>query len=135
MIVKRRIPMNALLKGLFSLLSSGQTTPVYDAVPEDAVYPYITLGAFTCKQNSAKGADIWDTSNQIHIWSDSKGKREINEIADDITTVISSVRINLSSERFGIFEQEVDFFEALQSDDFGYHGVLTLACTIQNLGE
>lgn len=135
MIILRRIPMTALQKGLFFLLSSGQTTPVYDDVREDAPMPYITLGAFTCKHNGVKTADIWDTSIQIHIWSEYEGKTEVNDVANDIATVLSSAVIDLSVEHFKVLSQDVDMFEAFPEEEFGYHGIVTLVCKIQNLGE
>lgn len=135
MIILRRIPMTALQTELFSLLSTGQTTPVYDDVQEDAPLPYITLGAFTCKRNGVKTADIWDTSIQIHIWSEYEGKTEVNDVANDIATVLSSAVIDLSADHFKVLSQEVDMIEAFPEENFGYHGVLTLLCKIQNLGE
>jgi hypothetical protein len=132
MIVMRRIPMTALQTGLFSLLSAGQTTPVYDDVPEDVVFPYITIGAFTCKRVADKTSDIWDASIQIHIWSDYSGKAEVNSVANDITTVVSSAAID--AQGFVVISQDVDFFEAFAEEEFGYHGVLTVVVTIQNTG-
>lgn len=132
MIIMRRIPMTALQTGLFNLLSAGQTTPVYDDVPEDAVFPYITIGAFTCKRVADKTSDIWDASIQLHIWSDYSGKAEINAVADDITTVVSSSAIEAPG--FFVISQDVDFFEAFPEEEFGYHGVLTVVVTIQNTG-
>ncbi len=132
MILMRRIPMMALQTGLFSLLSAGQTTPVYDDVPEDAVFPYITIGAFTCKRVADKTSDIWDASIQLHIWSNHNGKAEINAVADDITTVVSSAAIEAPG--FAVISQDVDFFEAFPEEEFGYHGVLTIVVTIQNTG-
>jgi ABC-type sulfate transport system substrate-binding protein len=127
--------MTALQTGLFSLLSMGQTTPVYDFVPEGTELPYITLGAFTCKQSGAKTTDAWDTSIQIHLWSDYKGKAEINGIANDVITVLSSVDIELMADKFKVISQEVEFFEAWEEEELGYHGVITLVTRIQNLGE
>lgn len=124
--------MTALQTGLFSLLSAGQTTPVYDDVPEDAVFPYITIGAFTCKRVADKTSDIWDASIQIHIWSEYSGKAEVNAVADDIATVVSAAAVEASG--FFVISQDVDFFEAFAEDEFGYHGVLTLVVTIQNTG-
>lgn len=124
--------MTALQTGLFNLLSAGQTTPVYDDVPEDAVFPYITIGAFTCKRVADKTSDIWDASIQLHIWSDYSGKAEINAVADDITTVVSSSAIEAPG--FFVISQDVDFFEAFPEEEFGYHGVLTVVVTIQNTG-
>ena len=134
MIILRRIPMTALQTGLYELLSAAQTTPVYDDVPENAACPYITIGAFTCKRLADKTSDIWDASLQLHIWSSYNGKAEVNKIADDITTVLSSAIPDLSGENFAVLLQEVDFFEAFPEAEFGYHGVITVITTIQNLG-
>ncbi|MDR3565581.1 MAG: DUF3168 domain-containing protein [Negativicutes bacterium] len=132
MIIMRRIPMTALQTGLFDLLSAGQTTPVYDDVPEDVVFPYITIGAFTCRRLSDKTSDIWDASIQIHIWSEYNGKAEVNAVANDITTVVSSAAIDAPG--FAVISQDVDFFEAFPEEEFGHHGVLTVVVTIQNTG-
>ena len=134
MIIMRRIPMTALQTGLFNLLSAGQTTTVYDDVPEEAVMPYITIGAFTCKRVGDKTSDIWDASMQIHIWSDHNGKAEVNAIANDVTTVISSAEMDLSADSFNVLSCDVDFFECFPREEFGYHGVVTIVVTIQNIG-
>jgi len=133
MIIKR-IPMNALQKGVYSILTTKQTTPVYDDVPEGAMFPYVTIGAFTCKSNGAKPTDIMDISLQLHIWSEYSGKMEVNGIADDITAVLTSWPIDLSADNFKVILQDVDFFEAFPEEIQGYHGVVTFISKIQNLG-
>lgn len=126
--------MNPLQERVFELLSTKQTTSVYDDVPEDATFPYITLGAFTCKRIGNKTVDIYDISQQIHVWSEYEGKKEVNEIADDITAVLTNWYIDLSTNGFKVLSQGVDFFEAFPEEIGGYHGVLTLVARIQNLG-
>ncbi|MDD3157670.1 DUF3168 domain-containing protein [Anaeromusa sp.] len=130
----RRIPMNALQKGVYSILSTKQTTPVYDDVPPEAVLPYVTLGAFTCKRNGGKTTDIADVSQQIHVWSAYEGKREVNDIADDVTAVLTAWPLDLAADGFSVFEQDVDFFEAFEEEEGGYHGVITFVCRVQNTG-
>jgi hypothetical protein len=130
----RRIPMNALQKGVYSILSTKQTTPVYDDVPGDAVLPYVTIGAFTCKPIGGKTSDISDISLQLHIWSDYSGKMEVNGIANDITAVLTSWPIDLSADGFNMMSQDVDFFEAFPEEVQGYHGIVTFVAKIQNLG-
>lgn len=129
----KRIPLISLQTALYQMLTQYQTTPVYDDVPEDAVLPYITLGSFTCKPNGAKLTDISDVTIQIHIWSGYSGKSEVNEIANDIITVLQSVPIDLSTDDYNALEQSIDFFEAFPEEIAGYHGVLTLNVKIQNI--
>lgn len=128
-----RIPLIALQKALYTTLTTYQTTPVYDDVPADAVLPYISLGAFTCKPNGAKRTQISDVSIQIHIWSSYKGKAEVNSIANDVIAVLSSVYLDLAADNFETLNQDVDFFEAFEADQDGYHGVITLIVKIQNV--
>jgi hypothetical protein len=126
--------MNALQTGVYSILSTKQTTPVYDDVPSDAALPYITFGAFTDKQDGNKTADVHDISLQVHIWSEYEGKKEVNEIANDITAVLTSWPIDLSADNFNVMSQDVDMFEAFPEETAGYHGVITFVAKIQNLG-
>jgi hypothetical protein len=132
--------MNALQKGVYSLLIDNVITidehvvKTYDDVPRDAVLPYITFGSFTCKNLGNKTADIVDVSMQIHVWSDYEGKREVNEIADDVTAILTSLPIDLSINGFNVMSQDIDFFEAFPEKTKGYHGVCTFVAKIQNLG-
>lgn len=139
--------MNAFQKGVYFILSTKQTTPVYDDVPNDGeikdedgnpvsvTLPYITFGAFTCKQLPGdKTSDICTVSQQLHIWSEYEGKKEVNEIANDVTAALTAWPIDLSADGFNVMSKDVDFFEAFPEETYGYHGVLTLVAEIQNLG-
>lgn len=129
----KRIPLIALQKAIYEALTQYQTTPVYDDVPSEAELPYITFGAFTAKSVSTKVNDISEISLQLHIWSEYEGKSEVNEIANDVITVLSVVKANLNADKFTVMSQEIDFFEAFPGEEAGYHGVITLVCKIQNL--
>jgi hypothetical protein len=135
MIVKRRIPINSLQAAVADLLMDCQSTPLYDDVPEGADLPYITLGNITCKQSGSKISDAWDVSIKICIFSDYDGKWQVNEIINDITTVLSSKRLDLSTDNFNIISQDVDLVEVDPEQLFGYTGSVTLICKIQNVGE
>ena len=133
--IRRRIPMDALQAGVYEILTTHDLdVSVYDEVPPGAHMPYITLGAFTCKNTGNKTADISDVSLQVHIWSEYAGKTEVNQIATDVTALLPSWPLDLSASRFNVMSQDVDFFEAFPDDGGGYHGVVTFAARIQNLG-
>lgn len=133
-VIQRRIPLVALITGLATALTTYQTTPVYDKVPSGAALPCISLGAFTCKPNNSKDSDIWDTTVIIHIWSSYNGKAEVNEIMNDVSTVLSAAVIDLSASNFNVTQQDIEFGEAFEEEQFGYHGALTFLAKIQNLG-
>lgn len=129
--MNKRIPLNALQKGLLEILKN-QTTQVYDHVPKNAEKEYITIEEFTCKPNGAKNTDISDVSVNLHIWSNHKGKKIVNGIAEDVCTVVCSWPIDLSDEGYRVLSQDVDMFEAYEEATTGYHGVITFVAKIQN---
>lgn len=130
----KRIPLVAFQTALYSLLKSyGQTVPVYDDVPANANLPFITLGGFTSKQVGSKTTNCWDISQQIHLWSDYHGKKEVNQMADDVASLVTAYKLNLAPP-FDVISQDVDFFEAFEEDEGGYHGVVTLVARIQDIG-
>lgn len=132
----KRIPLNVLTKELYELLTANLTVPVYDDVPYDAVLPYITFGLFTCKTAGTKVNDITDVTINIDVWSDYQGKKEVNEIANNINNFLNqldSTTVDLTADNFAFLAGEVDFFEAFSEDGDGYHGVITYLCKIGNM--
>ena len=135
MSIKRRIPLYALIAEVYRVLSTFQNTcPIYDKVPPKAQLPYATIGEFTYKQVGSKDADMGNVSLQIHIWSIYEGKSEVNEIADDLTMVLTSYPLDLSQSHFFVMDQDIDTFESFADTVEGYHGILTFVAIIQNLG-
>lgn len=132
--IRRRIPMDALQQGVYSILSEKQTTPVYDSIPSGAAMPYIALGAFTGKPKANKTVDFSRCTVQIHIWSAYSGKTEVNEIMNDISAVLTSWPIDLSAQNFNVMDQDIEMCEAFETEENGYHGVVTFVAEIQNLG-
>ncbi|OON87807.1 DUF3168 domain-containing protein [Pyramidobacter sp. C12-8] len=130
----RHIPMIPLQRAVYEALSTYQTAPVYDDVPEDATPPAVSFGSFTAKQSGAKALDAWDVSMQLDLWSNYAGKKQIQEMADDVASVLTSVKLDLSADGFEVLSCDVDFFEAFPEDEVGYHGVLTFVAKIQYVG-
>ena len=130
----KRIPLNAFAKAMYNLLSTYQTTPVFDDVPDDVQAPYITFGLFTSKDAGTKTSDISDSTLTIDIWSDYNGKKEVNEIANDVIEVLNTGAFTLDDD-FKFISGQVDFFESFAEDDAGYHGVITYLAKIKNIKE
>lgn len=131
-----RLPIIALQKALFTLLTAHLTSPaipVYDDVPKDAALPYVTFGTATWRPTGTKDADIGDVGQPIEIWSEYKGKAEVIGIADKIVNILAKYAVNLSADEFMVIKSEIEGFEAPPKDDSGYHGTLSLFYKIQNI--
>jgi len=129
----KRIPLNALQKALIAYLRAHEKVPVYDYVPETAKLPFMTLGAFNCKEAGTKYEDIVEVTVQLNIWSTYKGKFEINSIANRVISLLQTKQIDLSEDEFTAIRQQVDFFEAYPEEETGYNGVISLVVLVQNM--
>ena len=128
----KRLPNNALHKALVPFLREKTGYRVYDYVPEEAQLPFITLGTFNVQDKSTKTEDMTKTSVHIHIYSNYKGRFEINTLAESLINLFAAEQIDLSAEEFFVCSQAVDFYETYPEDEIGYSGVITLDMLIQN---
>lgn len=129
----KRLPNNILHKELVKFLRAKVNCPVYDYVPEQAKLPFITLGAVNVQDKSTKINDMTNVSVHIHIYSNYKGRFEINTLAEYIINLFAEYQIDLSEDDFYVTAQGVDFYESYPEEDAGYNGVLTLEVMIQNM--
>lgn len=129
----RRIPLNALQIGVYSILSTKQTTVVYDAVPEGAELPYITFSDYEYEFAGSKDVDIVNVTLEIEIWSDYFGKGAINGIAEDVTAVLTAWPIDLSADGFRVLEQEAKNGKGARSGT-EFYGVVYFSARVQNVG-
>ena len=131
----KRLPNNALHKSLIKFLKEKQPFPVFDYLPEMAALPFITLGNVTVADQSAKVVEETKVTVAIHIWSDYKGRFEVNNIAECIISLLTSEQLDLSQDDFFVFAQEVTFYETYPEEDSGYNSVISFELYIQNIKE
>lgn len=130
----RHIPFQATHKGVYDILSLRQTTKTYDTVPDHAEFPCISFGPFTSKPGGAKNVDISDISLQLHVWSMDTSKKEIEEICNEVASVLTSWPLEIASLGFSALGQDVDFCEIFEEEEISYHAVLTFTAKIQYIG-
>lgn len=131
--MRYRIPFNSFQTVVYEALKKYQTTAVYDDVPKEVEKPYITLEGFTYKPDMTKIERIGNVSLTMHCWSDYSGKSEVNEMLEDIASVCTTVPLDMSADGYKVIDQKIDFAEALPEEINGYHGVITLIATIQDI--
>ncbi len=95
---------------------------VLDAVGENEDFPYITIGEMTSTDESSKldyGAKV---DEEIHIWSESDGFKEVKELADSIKSALNSAYYN---ENYQIDFSAINDFTTMREDDGAIrHGVI-----------
>ena len=129
----KRLPNKAIHKALVAFLREHTGLVVYDYVPQEAVLPFITLGTMTVQDKSTKTEDMTHLSAHIHIYSNYKGRYEINSLAEKLINLFGSIQLDLSPDEFYVSAQGVDFYETYPEDEMGYSGVITLEVLIQNI--
>ena len=75
------------------------------------------------------------TSVHIHIYSNYKGRFEINTLAESLINLFAAEQVDLSADEFFVCSQAIDFYETYPEDEIGYSGVITLDMLIQNKKE
>lgn len=129
----KRLPNNCVHKALIAFLKTEVGCRVYDYVPETAELPFVTLGNINSEDKSTKSEDIIHMTVQIHIWSNYRGRYEINSLAEKIINALSSIQLDLSEDDFYSNAQGVEFYESYPEEDSGYNGVISFELLVQNI--
>lgn len=130
----KRIPMDALQRAVYEFLTKHQTTPIYDDVPTGAELPFVLFGDFEAVPGGAKAFDAAEVTLALEIYSDQQGRREVNEIADDLCTLFEYSFVEIADD-FEVEAQRVESFAAYPEETGGYHGTLTIKFLIHNRKE
>ena len=131
--IKRRIPINALSRDIFTILSDNLTVPVYENVPIDTDCPYVTISDYEYEMESLKTVDAIKVTFELEIWTDYSGKAEVNSIAEQIVSILTACKFDLSDDGFKVIGQDVKGGRGLRSGDY-FYGIVNFAATVQNIG-
>lgn len=131
--IKRRMPFQALQKAVCETLKTCQSNPVYEYVTLNTKPPYITIGGISTTIDGAKDASIYDVQMEIYAYSCAHTRREINEMIDDVATILSSVLMNLNDDKFCVIAQDIGDAITSPSKMEGYSGKITASFRIQDI--
>lgn len=103
---------------------------VYDAVPQQTAYPYITIGDDTL--------DEWDTDTEtgfeatltIHTWSTTEGKAELKTMQGAIYNLLHYHNLSISGYNTIVLYQEFETSQ-LESDGVTRHGIQRYRLTVR----
>lgn len=127
-----RLPLNALQKGLYTLINGAIVTdsdnpvPVYDFIPTgQEEFPYIWLGRQEDKPDLInKVQALHLITQEMDVWSTEAGKRECNEIMDDLVHLLTIRRPEMSAFNVlavDLIDSSIEG-EAYENGITAYHG-------------
>lgn len=72
---------------------------IYDEVPRDAAFPYVTLGEARITDVSADDGDVLEHALTLHAWSQQGGHREAHVIAGALLQALDDAPLAPSGHR------------------------------------
>ena len=130
--IKRRMPFQALQKATCELLKAYQSAPVYEYVTLHTKPPYLTFGDIHVADTGTKDAAIYTVEMEIYAYSRAHTRREVNEMIDDVATLLSSVGADLNTDGYTVVAQDIADATTSPSEVEGYTGRLLAVFQIQD---
>jgi len=139
-------PAHFVRRGLFNVLNGnitydGSNVPVYNAVPNNATYPYIIIYSVSTNQIEDNISNyIADVSTRIEVvtrFADGDGGQlQANQIINSISqlVVLKSGLMNLNSDGFNVYSQVNEGITYLTEDALDhtyYRGVISLSVKLE----
>ena len=104
---------------------------VYDEAPQDAAYPYITMGEISAIDWSDKSTPGQEVHSTLHIWSRYNGRKEADEMGDAVLQALTRDKLTVVNfNALGYFESwEV----IVDIDGITRHGILKFKYLIEEV--
>ena len=95
---------------------------VYDHVPADTAFPYVTIGEASVTDWSSKSFDGQRHSLTLHVWSRARGRREAKEILALLYGTLNGADLAVEGQQ--LVDLRFDFAQTLlDADGLTFHAV------------
>jgi Protein of unknown function (DUF3168) len=120
----------ALQKGIYTTLSEHAgltaligTGRIFDDVPRDADFPYVTFGQSQLRDWSTGEEAGHEHVITLHVWSQENGRREVHEVMGELQETLHLAAMTLDGHRLVNLRHE--FSEARREPDGEtYRGII-----------
>lgn len=89
----------AVQKAVLAALQSTAAAPIYDAVPQGASYPYITLSESDGSQEDLISHRVERRILTLNVWSRAKGQAEVLGLLTQMNNALHRARFTLDTGR------------------------------------
>ena len=110
---------------------SGLVGDIYDRVPQNAVFPYITIGDISSKDWSGKTFTGGEYSVKIHVWSREGGRKQAAGIMGRLYNLLHQGSFSVSGHTL-VLSQFTSNDIKLRDDGWTYEGVMIFRMILQS---
>ena len=117
----------------FGLGGSGETPPrLYDAAPEDPVFPYLTYGVLRSTDIGADDTPLASHQMTLHLWSRYTGRAEVLGLLSQVTHALQADVLTGAEEDLSIRSAVAIYSDVLRAPDGRtQHGLLRMSFVTQ----
>lgn len=124
-------PLFELQKAIFGRLAV-VSCPIYDAVPQGAAFPYVTIGEDTAVDWGSKTTDGQEVTVTLHQWSRYNGMAEVKQIGGEVIELMTVTPLIMTG--FKADTGRLDMQEYIvDSDSLTRHGIIRFRLFIAEL--
>ena len=89
--------INNIHKKLYEAISLKYS--VVDVVEENIKLPFVRMAEYECDTETDKLSKnkSYNITQELHIWSDYQGKKEVNEITEDIIEIVENLDLGYNT--------------------------------------
>ena len=124
-------PSWSLQQALYQALSAALPCPVYDAVPQGAAYPYVTIDREVRRNADFLNSRLDERFVYLNVWSDYPGQKEVKEIIAAIDAALHRQPLEIADGRVvSCIVRDTD--TSRDADGVTYMGRVTLQILTQH---
>ncbi len=109
-------------KVLVTRIKAATNLEVYDNVPANATFPYVTFGNITALTAASKDVRFFEYSVTLHVWDRSNGTISVRNIMSDITDDLDNSTLAMTNNAPAVYFQSATVIK--DPDNVTNHGVL-----------
>lgn len=103
---------------------------IYDRVPEDRVFPYVSIGATDTVEADAECLTGYEITQQIDIWSREVGYPECKRLTDAVRAALHEIDLALATNAL-VFLRCIQARMYRDPDGLTSHGALTFEASVE----
>ena len=113
--------------------TNGEPPRLYDAAPEDPVYPYLTYGAMRSEDIGADETPLSSHQMTLHLWSRYTGRAEVLSLLSRVAAALDATALT-GVGPLSVRSSNPIYSDVLRAaDGRTHHGLLRMSMTTQEL--